>query len=90
MADTTRLVGDNPAKPDKKRSMLASHTEAEVRDSTSESAAAVEEAGREDEHLSRRINRKLDVALLPLLSLLYLFNGLDRSNVGNAQTQGKH
>lgn len=40
-------------------------------------------------HQRQLINRKLDVALLPLLSLLYLFNGLDRSNVGNAQTQGK-
>ncbi|KAK3937955.1 major facilitator superfamily transporter [Diplogelasinospora grovesii] len=38
--------------------------------------------------MSQRINRKLDVGLLPLLSLLYLFNGLDRGNVGNAQTQG--
>lgn len=37
---------------------------------------------------SRRINRKMDIALLPFLSLLYLFNGLDRSNVGNAETQG--
>ncbi len=35
-----------------------------------------------------RVNRKIDLALLPLLSLLYLFNGLDRSNAGNAQTQG--
>jgi hypothetical protein len=37
---------------------------------------------------SRRVNRKLDIALLPFLSLLYLFNGLDRSNIGNAETQG--
>ncbi|KAK1675314.1 major facilitator superfamily transporter [Colletotrichum godetiae] len=37
--------------------------------------------------MDRRVNRKLDFALLPLLSLLYLFNGLDRGNVGNAQTQ---
>lgn len=37
---------------------------------------------------NRRLNRKLDVALLPFLSLLYLFNGLDRGNVGNAETQG--
>ncbi|KAH8902152.1 major facilitator superfamily transporter [Coniochaeta sp. PMI_546] len=42
----------------------------------------------EDEARNRRINRKLDIALLPFLSLLYLFNGLDRGNVGNAQTQG--
>lgn len=38
---------------------------------------------------SRRVNRKIDIALLPLLSTLYLFNGLDRSNVGNAETQGR-
>ncbi|KPM38010.1 hypothetical protein AK830_g8568 [Neonectria ditissima] len=37
---------------------------------------------------TRALNRKLDLALLPLLSLLYLFNGLDRGNVGNAETQG--
>lgn len=37
---------------------------------------------------NRRVNGKLDMALLPFLSLLYLFNGLDRGNVGNAQTQG--
>ncbi|KAF1828705.1 major facilitator superfamily transporter [Decorospora gaudefroyi] len=42
----------------------------------------------EEVALSRRINRKMDLALLPVLSLLYLFNGLDRSNVGNAETQG--
>jgi hypothetical protein len=37
---------------------------------------------------SRRLNGKMDIALLPFLSLLYLFNGLDRSNIGNAETQG--
>ena len=42
----------------------------------------------EDAALNRRINLKMDIAMLPLLSILYLFNGLDRSNVGNAETQG--
>ena len=42
----------------------------------------------EDEAMNRRVKRKMDFAMLPLLSLLYLFNGLDKSNVGNAQTQG--
>ena len=42
----------------------------------------------EERSMSSRVNRKLDIALLPCLSLLYLFNGLDRSNVGNAETQG--
>jgi hypothetical protein len=38
--------------------------------------------------MNRKINLKMDVAMLPLLSILYLFNGLDRGNVGNAETQG--
>lgn len=42
----------------------------------------------EEKALSRALNRKLDIFLLPFLSLLYLFNGLDRGNVGNAETQG--
>ncbi|KAI4934826.1 hypothetical protein J4E85_002686 [Alternaria conjuncta] len=50
---------------------------------------ADEEApGPEERCMSSRVNRKMDIALLPCLSLLYLFNGLDRSNVGNAETQG--
>jgi hypothetical protein len=43
----------------------------------------------EEKAMSRSLNRKLDIYLLPFLSLLYLFNGLDRSNVGNAQTDGR-
>jgi hypothetical protein len=42
----------------------------------------------EEKAMSKALNRKLDMFLLPFLSLLYLFNGLDRSNVGNAQTNG--
>lgn len=50
----------------------------------SSQATAVEQT----KERSKALNQKLDVALLPLLSLLYLFNGLDRGNVGNAETQG--
>jgi hypothetical protein len=32
--------------------------------------------------LDRRTVRKLDTVLLPFLALLFLFNSLDRSNVG--------
>ncbi|OAK94139.1 major facilitator superfamily transporter [Phaeosphaeriaceae sp. SRC1lsM3a] len=42
----------------------------------------------DDSTSSKAINTKMDIALLPFLSLLYLFNGLDRSNIGNAETQG--
>lgn len=40
--------------------------------------------------LSKRVSRRMDFAVLPVLSLLYLFNGLDKGNVGNAETQGKY
>jgi hypothetical protein len=42
----------------------------------------------DDPMLFQHVNRKMDLCLLPFLSLLYLFSGLDRSNVGNAETQG--
>lgn len=44
----------------------------------------------EEKNMSRALNRKLDFILLPSLSLLYLFNGLDRGNIGNAETQGQY
>ncbi|PSN70327.1 MFS general substrate transporter [Corynespora cassiicola Philippines] len=37
---------------------------------------------------NRALNRKFDIYILPLCILIYMFNGLDRSNLGNAQTDG--
>ncbi|VUC37149.1 unnamed protein product [Clonostachys rosea] len=51
-------------------------------------AGLVDDMTPEEALLSRRINRKMDIAMLPMLSLLYLFNGLDKGNIGNAETQG--
>ena len=39
-----------------------------------------------DPELPRRTIRKLDLILLPFLSILFLVNSLDRSNIGNAET----
>ncbi|KAF9423633.1 hypothetical protein BGZ94_008218 [Podila epigama] len=41
-----------------------------------------------DEQTERRIVRKLDWNLLPLLGILYLFSYLDRVNIGNARLFG--
>ncbi|KAK9324471.1 major facilitator superfamily domain-containing protein [Lipomyces orientalis] len=41
-----------------------------------------------DPALERSICRKLDWRLLPALSIMYLFNSLDKSNLGNAKTDG--
>ncbi|KAL2008988.1 hypothetical protein VTN00DRAFT_7182 [Thermoascus crustaceus] len=37
---------------------------------------------------ARSIKRKADLILLPTLAVMYLFNSLDRSNLGNAKTAG--
>ncbi|KAG0263924.1 hypothetical protein BGZ95_003690 [Linnemannia exigua] len=42
----------------------------------------------QDPELERRIVRKLDRHLLPLLGILYLFSYLDRVNIGNARLFG--
>jgi MFS family permease len=42
----------------------------------------------EEKAQHRALNRKLDFYMVPFLALIYLFNGLDRSNLGNAQTGG--
>ncbi len=47
----------------------------------------------DEEALSQNLNesslvRKLDITLLPALTLLYLLSFLDRSNVGNARIEG--
>ncbi|KAK6439591.1 hypothetical protein LTR95_004201 [Oleoguttula sp. CCFEE 5521] len=39
-----------------------------------------------DAAAERSYRRKLDAYLLPMLSVMYLFNAIDRSNLGNAKT----
>ncbi|RDW77690.1 hypothetical protein BP6252_05743 [Coleophoma cylindrospora] len=41
-----------------------------------------------DQNAERSYVRKLDFYLLPFLSLMYFFNSVDRSNLGNAKTDG--
>lgn len=46
----------------------------------------VSSSPRYDAELHRRTLRKLDFLLLPFLALLFLFNSLDKSNIGNAES----
>jgi hypothetical protein len=39
-----------------------------------------------DHHAERALCRKFDYRLLPILALMYLFNALDKGNLGNAKT----
>ncbi|KAF5349868.1 hypothetical protein D9758_014021 [Tetrapyrgos nigripes] len=40
------------------------------------------------EEEERRLYRKIDIRLMPILCLMYLFSFLDRGNIGNARLQG--
>lgn len=41
-----------------------------------------------DQKATRRLLRKIDMALLPFFALLYLLSFLDRANIGNARLAG--
>ncbi|MCJ1256249.1 hypothetical protein MMC24_004070 [Lignoscripta atroalba] len=41
-----------------------------------------------DHHAERALCRKFDLRLLPVLACMYLFNALDKGNLGNAKTAG--
>lgn len=75
--------------------MSAKHHEAKIEDASRleemKDPATIDPStvlSSEDAETRRRVNRKMDFAMLPLLSLVYLFNGLDKGNIGNAETQG--
>ncbi|KAJ2781310.1 hypothetical protein GGI15_003254 [Coemansia interrupta] len=48
----------------------------------------VPDSGPEREAIVKRLKFKLDIRLVPYLALLYLFNALDRGNIGNARLAG--
>ncbi|KAK2001713.1 major facilitator superfamily transporter [Colletotrichum falcatum] len=68
--------------------------EQEPRKSESEGGDAIataqdEEAAASFSHLDeKRILRKMDIRLIPMLALLYLLAFLDRGNIGNAKIEG--
>ncbi|KAF2091083.1 putative high-affinity nicotinic acid transporter [Saccharata proteae CBS 121410] len=41
-----------------------------------------------DEKAERKLVLKLDLTIMPLIFLMYFFNSIDRSNLGNAKTDG--
>ncbi|KAH6658696.1 major facilitator superfamily domain-containing protein [Truncatella angustata] len=41
-----------------------------------------------DKDAEKRLCRKFDFRILPVLAIMYLFNSLDKSNLGNAKTDG--
>ncbi|KAJ2725969.1 hypothetical protein GGI07_000897 [Coemansia sp. Benny D115] len=55
---------------------------------SSEGKVYVPESGPERDAIVKRLKFKLDMRLIPHLAILYLFNALDRGNIGNARLAG--
>ncbi|KAJ4985202.1 major facilitator superfamily transporter [Stagonosporopsis vannaccii] len=71
--DITRIEGS------KDGSILAAMSEEHSKGSTALDQSAIEKA---------RILRKLDIRIIPIMTVLYLFSFLDRGNIGNARILG--
>ncbi|KAI0343420.1 MFS general substrate transporter [Trametopsis cervina] len=72
-------------------SSAASVRDAEKRSYTEEDANVVKRAPVYDEYgteADRKLMRKVDLRILPVLTFLYLLSFLDRSNIGNAKIDG--
>ncbi|KAK0442524.1 major facilitator superfamily domain-containing protein [Desarmillaria tabescens] len=57
-------------------------------DPNEEPSHNIEDYYRFDPKVEQRVVRKLDARLMPLIFCLYIFNAIDRSNLGNAKTDG--
>ncbi|KAJ2445080.1 hypothetical protein GGF42_006114 [Coemansia sp. RSA 2424] len=55
---------------------------------TGVNSIVVPASGPERDAIVKRLKLKLDLRLVPYLALLYLFNALDRGNIGNARLAG--
>ncbi|KAK5725229.1 hypothetical protein LTR17_013098 [Elasticomyces elasticus] len=66
-----------------KHSAVSAHAE-------SEDVGSVSKTGEPalDLHVIRKLRLKMDLIILPTLAIMYTFNSLDRSNLGNAITAG--
>ncbi|KAK3384042.1 MFS transporter [Lasiosphaeria ovina] len=53
-----------------------------------ETAESAETARVVDRIAERQLCRKFDIRILPVLAVMYLFNAIDKGNLGNAETAG--
>lgn len=73
------VINQDISVPGSGKESIASHEERQDNLSISEQKLTSAE---------RRLVRKLDLHLLPVLTMLYLLSFLDRSNIGNAKLDG--
>lgn len=86
MADTSKMSSVEDARPsnDHKRTKSIST------DAKGDTVIVTEdgESYTIDRNAERALLWKFDLRILPLLTMMYLFNSLDKANLGNAKTAG--
>ncbi|CAK7212690.1 hypothetical protein SBRCBS47491_001552 [Sporothrix bragantina] len=85
------IVGTSDEKPPAVQHVVsATDVETAMKPVNFEDAAFIPVGGltmsEEERKLDRRVNRKFDFLVLPLLVILFVFDGMDKNNVGNAAT----
>ncbi|KAM7215465.1 MFS general substrate transporter [Rhypophila decipiens] len=93
MADKDAVTDQDMAIPasekmDLERDSSASNKHAEPSLSIGEDGIQPHTLASIDPKLERSVVWKFDLRLLPVLAVMYLFNSLDKSNLGNAKTAG--
>jgi hypothetical protein len=88
MADTKLDQQGSPPNGASQKNLAASELAMEKKDTGSD----VEHATIEEEEFvgidEKKILRKMDLRLIPMLTILYLLCFLDRGNIGNAKIEG--
>ena len=67
---------------------MARYNEEDVQEKSPKGTAGSDDTYAERPDTTRRLLWKLDLHLLPMVSILYLLSFLDRSNVANARIEG--
>ncbi|KAJ5583149.1 hypothetical protein N7535_001769 [Penicillium sp. DV-2018c] len=90
MADTEK--GTTPIGDDKEISLHKEHVVGMAHDAAERGHLATDEEGRPlvefDKAVERRLRFKIDLYVVPTVSLMYLFCFIDRANIGNAKLAG--
>lgn len=94
MADEEKAVNQDPVivcdekVSDLERNSSASNNVREPSVTAGEDVTQSHALSSIDPNLERSVVWKFDLRLLPVLAVMYLFNSLDKSNLGNAKTAG--
>ncbi|RJE20454.1 Mfs transporter [Aspergillus sclerotialis] len=85
------MTGSSPSRPsrdDTKTADIESFPDEAVKGNFGTQAELENVTAIVDHKAERALCRRFDVRILPMLTIMYLFNALDKGNLGNAETDG--